>query len=170
LVEPTSARPEGLIGPAEIGAGDALWFAWGRLFILVPRQVRPTADVEAAFEGHQATIGQPLMFVVVVQETTERPGDELQEAHRGHLTRLEPKLAGHTFVVRSAGFIGSFFISILSRVLMATRRRAVPQALHTDFEPAATWIARHLRPAKVTPESIVRVLRWVDTFARRHEP
>lgn len=106
------------------------------------------------------------MLVVIVQEAAERPGDELQEAHRGQLMRLEQKLCGHVFVVRSAGFVGSFFISILSRVIMATRRRNVPQALHTDFEPAATWIARHLKGEKVPPEAIATVLRFVDADAR----
>ena len=166
LVEPTSARPEGLVGPSDIGSGEAVWFAWQRLFVLVPNRVRPSSDVAAAFEAHQATLGEPLMFVVIVQESAERPGDELQEAHRGQLMRLEQKLAGHTFVVRSAGFVGSFFISILSRVIMATRRRNVPQALHTDFEPAATWMARHLKPEKVSPEAIAAVLRYVDGLTR----
>ena len=144
-----------------------MWYAWRRLFVLVPRRVGPTADVEAAFEAQQANVGEPLMFVVIVQEAAERPGDELQEAHRGALMRLEQKLAGHAFVVRSAGFVGSFFISILSRVIMATRRRNVPQALHTDFEPAATWIARHL---KVPPETIAAVLRFVDADTRVQGP
>jgi hypothetical protein len=165
-----SAPPEGLVGPSEIGGGDAVWFAWRRLFIVVPRRMGPTAEIEAAFEEHQQSVGERLMFVVIVQEATDRPGDELQEAHRGQLTRLEQKLAGHTFVVRCAGFVGSFFISILSRVILATRRRAVPQALHTDFEPAATWMARHLKSAdasnKISPESIVAVLRFVDAHVR----
>ncbi len=158
-----SERPEGLLGPSAIGDHEAVWYAWRRLFVLVPRRVGPIADVEAAFEARHATVGEPLMFVVIVQESAERPGDELQEAHRGMLMRLEHGLAGHTFVVRSAGFVGSFFISILSRVIMATRRRNVPQALHTDFEPAATWIARHL---KLPADAVAGVLRFVDADAR----
>ena len=114
------------------------------MFVFVPKHIGAIATVGSAFEAYQREQGEPVMFVVLIQAVAERPDGNFQTMHEGHLRNHEGALAGHTFIVRADGFVASFFISVASRVMMATRRRGVPQALHTDFEAAASWIVRHI--------------------------
>ena len=151
-------RPGGLRGPTPLG-DDAVWFAWRRLFVFVPTHIGAVRSAGSAFAGYQQALGERVVFVVLIKGVAERPGDDFQAMHEAHLEAHEEVLAGHAFIVRAEGFVASFFISVASRVMMATRRREVPQSLHTDFAAAGSWIARHVGG---DAKEIAQVLAFIE--------
>ena len=162
LEESSAAGPYALIGPSEAGEAGGCCFAWGRIFVIVPAEEIWSEPLAAALDAYQSSIDEPVMVVVLVRETARRPGEELQARHAAYLERFEGRLAGCAFVVHCAGFVASFFISILSRVMMGTRRPSVPQGMQTNLETAAAWISRNLPDNAPTPGAIEDMLRDVE--------
>ncbi len=151
-------------GPVPLGPDDdIMWFASGRIAVLVPRTV--TGGLEEAVQEvaqRYDRIGEKLGLAVLIKDDMDRPGEEMRRGIRHTLDRVAPILVCNSIVVLGSGFFRSFFISMLSRIVALLQRTGVSREIHTDLETAASWMYDHLNDPRILPSEILDVLRWAE--------
>lgn len=151
-------------GPAPLGPDDdIIWFARGRIAVLVPRTV--TGGLEEAvrqISQRYEVVGQKLALAIIIKDDMDRPGEEMRKGIRETLNRFAPMIACNSIVVLGSGFFRSFFISLMSRILGVIQRSGVSREIHTDLEAAAAWMQQCLDDPGTSTSGILDVLRWAE--------
>ncbi len=152
-------------GPVPLGPDDdIIWFASGRVAVLVPRTVTGGLDeaVRKLAERYDL-IKHELALAIIVKDDMDRPGEEMRRGIRRTLERFAPMIVCNSIVVLGTGLFRSFFISLLSRIVALAERSGVSREIHTDLEAAAVWMHERLGDPATTSAEILDVLRWAES-------
>jgi hypothetical protein len=151
-------------GPVPIGPdNDIIWFASGRIAVLVPRTV--TGGLEEAVQQisrRYDRVGEKLALAVLIKDDMDRPGEEMRKGIRQTLDRFSPMIVCNSIVVLGSGFFRSFFMSLMSRILAVVQKKGVSREIHTDLEMAAAWMHDRLKDPGMPASEILGVLRWAE--------
>ena len=143
---------------------DIIWFASGRIAVIVPRTVTGGLEevVQKVAERYDL-IKKKLALAVIIKDDMDRPGEEMRRGIRQTLERFSPMIVCNSIVVLGSGFFRSFFISMLSRIVSLIERTGVSREIHTDLEQAASWMHERLGDSATTSAEILDVLRWAES-------
>jgi len=154
-------------GPLPLGpANDIIWFARGRVAVLVPRSADGGVDdaVQQVAERYEL-VGAKLALAIIIDENTERPGPEMDQRIQRALEDVSSVVLATSITILGTGFFAGFFMSLMSRVLSLVKRNGVKPTLHSTLESAAAWLHEQLNDPDTSLDEILETLRWANANA-----
>jgi hypothetical protein len=111
-------------------------------------------------------LGEPLALAILVQYEHDSPSDETRQDIQHTFDEMAPMLVCNAIIVLGDGFLKSFFISFMSRVLRFTERKGGCYRILSSLESAASWMHGQLNDPNTSVEEILETLRWADREAQ----